>query len=245
MPSLFSRIATGVLPAIAFLCALPILTALTAAPAQARERPDGDWRRYCKDVSIRGDWLEADCRKHGGGWRRNTRINFDNCPGNDVTVRDGHLVCERRHGWNGHNGHWNHGHGGWGHNGWDNDRRDRDRWNHNNRYGWDRRDHDRRDWDRRDHDRRDWDRRDRDRHDGDRRDWDRTRNERERHDWNGRRDDDRRQVVRRDQQRQDWSKDNRQNTQKRDDSKRRDADRRDDNRQRNNEREEWWKRGAS
>lgn len=251
MPTLFSRIATGVLPAIALICAFPILSTLTAEPAQARERPDGDWRRYCKDASIRGDWLEADCRKYNGGWRRNTRINFDNCPGNDVTVRDGYLVCERRGGyahggWNGHN-NWNNG---WGHNGWDNDRWDRDRWDHNNRYGWDRRDNDRRDWDRRDwdrnrndrdgrgHDGHDWNGRgDNDRRDGDRREGN----------WNGRREGDRQQVVRK-EPRQDWNNgrgDNRQNTQKRDDDKRREADRRDDNRQRNNnEREEWWKRGA-
>lgn len=253
------RFATGMLPAVALTCAFFLTTILTAAPAEAKERPRGDWHRYCKDVDIRGDWLEADCRKHGGGWRRNTRINFDNCPGNEVTVRDGYLVCERRYG---RNDHWNHG-GGWGHNGWDNDRWDRDRWDHNDRYGWDRRDNDRRDWDRRDHDRRDWDRnrnghdwngrRDNDRHDGNR-DWSQHRdNDRRDGNWNGRRDNERQQVVRKDSPRQDWNNgrgDNRQNTQRRDDNNRREADRRDDNRRddnrrRDNERDEWWKRGNS
>jgi hypothetical protein len=221
MSSPLIRIAAGILPALAFACAFGVLA---ATEAEARERPRGDWSRYCKDVDVRGDWLEADCRKHGGGWRKNTRINFDNCPGNEVTVRDGHLVCERRYGWNGHdNGN---------HYGWNNGRG-------NPHYGWDR-DNDRRDWDRRDWDRRghDWDR---DRNDRDRHDWNGRRdNDRRDGNWNGRRDDDRnRQIVRRDQQHQQQ-----QQERTRQNENRRDTDRRDDN-QRRRDAEEWWKRGAS
>ena len=247
MPSLLIRLATGVVPAAVFACALSLGSTFIATSAEARERPRGDWPRYCKDADIRGDWLEADCRKEGGGWRRNTRINFDDCPGNEVTVRNGYLVCERRYGWNGH-GNWGHN-GSWNNGHWDNDRWDRDRWDHN-RYGWnDRRDWDRRDWDRdrHDHDRRDgnWDgRRDNDRRDWDNRQYGGKRPDTDRRDgnWNGRRDDDRRQAATRQQQQQpQWQK-------QRDDNTRREADRRDDNNRRrdnSNDRDEWWKRGNS
>jgi hypothetical protein len=242
MRGLFSRIVAGIAPVAAIACAISLAGAFAAPQAEARERPQGDWHRYCKDVDIRGDWLEADCRKHGGGWRRNTRINFDNCPGNEVTVRDGHLVCERRYG----------GYNNGNHNGWGND--------HNPHYGWDRRDNDRRDWDRRDWDRRDWDRRDgdrdrngrdgrrdHDRRDNDRRDGDRDWTKRQDNDrrdgnWNGRRDDDKnRQITRRDQQQQQQQQ--QQQTQPQQQERKRDADRRDDNNRRR-EGEEWWKRGA-
>lgn len=259
MTSLFVRLVAGVAPVAALACGLVFAA---GSSAQARERPQGDWHRYCKDADLRGDILEADCRKRNGGWRRNTRINFDRCPGNAVTVNDGYLVCQRGH---------NYGHGGYpGHYGWDNDRWDRDRWDHGRDYGWnwgrnndwDRRDWDRRDWDRRDWDRRDWDRnrhdndrRDNDRHgwdgrrDNDRHGWD-GRRDNDRHDWDGRRDDNRGKVVKRDDQRpeqrpaqrpggsSDWNKDRRG-----EDSRK--TDRRDDNRRRDNDRDEWWKRGNS
>jgi hypothetical protein len=228
MRGLFSRVVAGIAPVAAFACAISLAGAFAAPQAEARERPQGDWSRYCKDVDVRGDWLEADCRKQGGGWRRNTRINFDNCPGNEVTVRDGHLVCERRHGGynNGNHYGWNNGRGN-PHSGWDNDRRD-----------WDRRDWDR---NRNDRDRNGWDgRRDNDRRDGDR-DWTKRQdNDRRDGNWNGRRDDDKnRQVTRRDQQQQQTQPQQTQPQQER----KRDADRRDDNNRRR-EGEEWWKRGA-
>jgi hypothetical protein len=212
-----SRVVTGIVPAAAFACAVFLGGLVSASDAEARERPRGDWHRYCKDVDIRGDMLEADCRKQGGGWRRNTRINFDDCPNNEVTVHDGRLVCERRYG---RNDNWN--------NGWDHDRRHWG-WDQGRHNGWDRHDWDR---SRHGHDRdRDWNgRRDNDRRDGR---WDGK--------WDGRRDDDRRQATRQqDPQRQQQWQD------RRDDDRRR-SDRRDDSNRRrdDNNREEWWKRGNS
>lgn len=195
MRSLLSRIATGLAPAAVMAMAVSLFGAVSATPAEAKERPRGDWHRYCKDVDIRGDWLEADCRKYGGGWRRNTRINFDNCPGNEVTVHDGRLVCQRHQ-----------------HYGWDRDRWDDRRWD-DRRYGWNGKNWDK-NWDRHERDRRDWDRgRDgkdknwshRHPHDNGPRYAERHDNRRDRKDWNKdrRRDDQRQQVNRRDDRRRD------------------------------------------
>ncbi|MGE0154921.1 MAG: hypothetical protein AB7R90_20050 [Reyranellaceae bacterium] len=223
MASSILRLVRGLVPAAA-LAGATLIGALAASDAQARERPEGDWYRYCKDVDLRGDWLKADCRRSNGKWRNNTRINFDDCPGNRVTVRDGHLVCDRNTAWRG-KGDWDRR--DWDRRGWDDDRWDRHRgqvwdWNRNQSWDWNRN----QGWDHRQADRRDWDR-DRNRHD--------------RRDWNGRRDDDRRQVVGKQPPRhdknQDWTKNRR-------DDDRREADRR-DNRRRDNDRDEWWKRGNS
>ncbi len=204
MPSLLSRIATGLAPVAAIVLAFAVLGGVAASSAEARERPRGDWHRYCKDIDVRGAWLEADCRKTNGNWRRNTRINFDACPGNEVTVRNGRLVCERRYG---RDNRWDHH---WDQRGWD-----------DRRYGWDRRDGNKHGWDKHGWDKRDWDKRDWKRRDSNRKaDWDRNRDPRgrdgwthdrrdrdKRYDWSKHRDDERRKVDRRDDRRRDHDRD--------------------------------------
>jgi len=229
MKSLFVRLVAGFVPAVALAGGLFVAASFAGSSAQARERPQGDWYRYCKNADLRGDILEADCRKHGGGWRKNTRINFDRCPGNAVTVDDGRLVCMRGHGYGYGYGYKYPDHNGWGNGGWDRGRDYGWNWGYNN--NWDRRDWDRRNWDRRDVDRRDWDR--------DRRDNDRYGRD-------GRSDGYRGKVVTREDQRSDQRRDGDGdwNKNRRSDENRK-TDRRDDTRRRDNDRDEWWKRGNS
>jgi len=57
--------------------------------------PPGDYKNSCRDMNVNGDILQAQCQRSDGSWRF-TSIDYDECY-NDITNRNGRLVCGRRH----------------------------------------------------------------------------------------------------------------------------------------------------
>ena len=54
--------------------------------------PRGSYKQSCRDLSVNGDILSAECQKRDGDWRW-ASINFDDCYG-DIVNHNGRLVCE-------------------------------------------------------------------------------------------------------------------------------------------------------
>jgi len=54
--------------------------------------PSGSYKQTCRDLSVHGDILDAQCQKRNGEWRW-TSIDFGNCYG-EIVNRNGRLVCE-------------------------------------------------------------------------------------------------------------------------------------------------------
>jgi CVNH domain len=106
---------------IGLLLMLPVLALCAAAPASAGDDqfryggsstpydrygaydrdyggygrlPDGDWRRSCRNIDLRGDKLFADCRDVRGNWQH-TGITYAGCDA-VVVDRSGELQCARR-----------------------------------------------------------------------------------------------------------------------------------------------------
>ncbi|MEX0999320.1 MAG: CVNH domain-containing protein [Thermodesulfobacteriota bacterium] len=57
--------------------------------------PPGDYKNSCRDMNVNGDILQAQCQRRDGSWRF-TSIDYDECY-NDITNRNGRLVCGQRH----------------------------------------------------------------------------------------------------------------------------------------------------
>jgi len=54
--------------------------------------PSGSYKQSCRDLSVNGDILNAQCQKRSGEWRWSS-IDYGDCYG-DITNRNGRLVCE-------------------------------------------------------------------------------------------------------------------------------------------------------
>lgn len=54
--------------------------------------PRGSYKQSCRDLSVNGDILSAECEKRNGNWRW-TSIDFSDCYG-DVANHNGRLICE-------------------------------------------------------------------------------------------------------------------------------------------------------
>mgnify|MGYP001291939545 CR=1 FL=1 len=54
--------------------------------------PPGSWKMSCRDATVVGNRLYADCRRMNGKWRE-TEIRLDRCRG-PIANMDGRLVCE-------------------------------------------------------------------------------------------------------------------------------------------------------
>ncbi len=54
--------------------------------------PRGSYKQSCRDLSVNGDILSAECQKRNGNWRW-TSIDFGDCYG-DVVNHNGRLICE-------------------------------------------------------------------------------------------------------------------------------------------------------
>lgn len=71
-----------------------LLLALAATvPAQAQVTVPGSWGMSCRDGSVQGDMLRAECRTVDGRWRT-SQLDLDACRGGTVANADGYLVCE-------------------------------------------------------------------------------------------------------------------------------------------------------
>lgn len=70
-----------------------LLGLAAAAPAQAQVTIPGSWGMSCRDGSVQGDMLRAECRTVDGRWRY-SQLDLDNCRGGAVANSDGYLVCE-------------------------------------------------------------------------------------------------------------------------------------------------------
>lgn len=54
--------------------------------------PPGDYVQTCRNVSLSGDRLDAECQKRNGGWRRSSISSVDQCSG-PIANDNGRLVC--------------------------------------------------------------------------------------------------------------------------------------------------------
>ena len=54
--------------------------------------PRGSYKQTCRDLSVNGDILNAQCQNRNGNWRWSS-IDFGDCYG-EVVNRNGRLVCE-------------------------------------------------------------------------------------------------------------------------------------------------------
>lgn len=59
--------------------------------------PPGDYVQTCRNISMNGDRLFAECQKRNGGWRRSTLDDVDRCNG-EIANNDGRLVCAQGEG---------------------------------------------------------------------------------------------------------------------------------------------------
>ena len=60
--------------------------------------PQGSYTATCRDISVRGDSLQARCQTADGGWRDTGIDGFRGCVG-EIVNYDGQLDCTRRGGW--------------------------------------------------------------------------------------------------------------------------------------------------
>ena len=60
--------------------------------------PQGSYTATCRDISVRGNSLQARCQAGDGGWRDTGLDNFGSCVG-EIVNDDGRLECTRRGGW--------------------------------------------------------------------------------------------------------------------------------------------------
>lgn len=72
--------------------------------------PQGDYVQTCRNVSLQGDRLYAECQKRNGGWRRTSLDDVDRCNGN-IANNNGRLTCAQGEGYSG--GYGDHREGGW------------------------------------------------------------------------------------------------------------------------------------
>ena len=54
--------------------------------------PRGSYKQSCRDLSVNGDILSAECQKRDGNWRW-TSIDFGDCYG-EIVNQNGRLICE-------------------------------------------------------------------------------------------------------------------------------------------------------
>jgi len=54
--------------------------------------PRGSYKQSCRDLSVNGDVLSAQCQKRDGNWRWSS-IDYGDCYG-DITNHNGRLICE-------------------------------------------------------------------------------------------------------------------------------------------------------
>ncbi len=76
----------GALAVTAILC--------TPGTSKAQGIPPGSYHDTCKDVSLNGDTLNAQCRSNAGHWHATAIHQFARCVG-DITNNDGNLRCEK------------------------------------------------------------------------------------------------------------------------------------------------------
>ena len=60
--------------------------------------PPGDYVQTCRNISMNGDQLLAECQKRNGDWRRTSLDNVDRCSGN-IANDNGRLVCPQGSGY--------------------------------------------------------------------------------------------------------------------------------------------------
>ncbi|MDZ4372934.1 MAG: beta/gamma crystallin-related protein [Phenylobacterium sp.] len=69
-----------------------LATVAVAGSAYAQRPPPGSYLNQCRNVSVQGQFLHAQCRDARGSWATSS-INLESC-GSDISVgRDGGLVC--------------------------------------------------------------------------------------------------------------------------------------------------------
>lgn len=86
-----------------------LVTPLSAQPwagGDFRGLPDGSWRESCRYPSMRGGYLQAECRTAGDRWV-SAAINMNGCRSGSLANSDGRLICENA------GGGWYPGGGGW------------------------------------------------------------------------------------------------------------------------------------
>lgn len=57
--------------------------------------PPGNYKDSCRNMSVNGDILQAQCQRRDGTWRF-TSIDYDDCY-DDITNQNGRLRCGQRH----------------------------------------------------------------------------------------------------------------------------------------------------
>jgi len=77
----------------AAMCAGGVLLGFAALPAQAQQVIPGSWGQSCRDGTVTGDVMRAECRTADGHWRY-SQLDLDNCRGGAVANANGYLVCE-------------------------------------------------------------------------------------------------------------------------------------------------------
>lgn len=60
--------------------------------------PPGDYVQTCRNISVNGDRLNAECQKRNGGWRSTTLDDFDRCTG-QISNNNGRLICAQGEGY--------------------------------------------------------------------------------------------------------------------------------------------------
>ncbi|HYL09159.1 MAG TPA: CVNH domain-containing protein [Candidatus Acidoferrales bacterium] len=76
--------------AAAFALSLPS----AASAAQQGGIPPGSYQDTCKDRSLNGDTLNAQCKSNAGRWHATALHNFERCVGDIINV-DGNLRCQK------------------------------------------------------------------------------------------------------------------------------------------------------
>jgi hypothetical protein len=75
-----------------------LLFALCAVPVSAqrgyRGYPPGSYLETCRNISVEGDQLAAECQERDGDWRRTSLDDFDRCT-SGIVNNDGRLVCTK------------------------------------------------------------------------------------------------------------------------------------------------------
>lgn len=74
-----------------FALGLALALAAVAAPAEA-QLPPGDYQRQCRDISVNGQFLSAQCRSSRGEWASSS-INILSCSSSIGVDYDGGLIC--------------------------------------------------------------------------------------------------------------------------------------------------------